>query len=825
MHVISRILLPIVFFGLLSPVAPAAPVPILDTTFNAGGVNGSVLALALQPDGKLIVGGGFRRISGVDLTSFGIARLQPDGTIDRGFVSAATGFISALAFQPDGKLLVCGYLNNAVSGYESVIRLHPDGSRDTSFTAKIDGIDHIVRTILPLPDGKIIIGGDFESSSGVSRINLARLNADGSVDTSFRGNANGVDYAIKGVLALARESNGRILVGGRFAFVNGVPRYSFARFTADGQLDPTFIPVSKPANSETSDVRAIFVQADGKILVGGNLYSTAAAKTVSVARFNPDGTLDPAFSLAESGTAEALALLPDGKIFVGGGFFRYGDLVREPFVVLQPNGEFDATLNPPNDRAPGSAYPSIYAALAAPDGRVFLGGSFPTLYGQSRNSLARLVPPSPLFIIPPPPTTIAGIGTSLTFAPIVSGLPATYQWRKNGFPLPGATAASLTLVNLKLTDAGTYDLVATNSAGTVTSPASIVSVGTAPAIVVQPLATTAIAGQQPATFSVVATAIPAPTYQWSKNGTAIPGATTSAFALASTQPSDAGVYTCAVTNAYGTVITTAATLTILPAARLSNVSVRTTLASSQSLIVGYVVGGGSTEILVRAAGPALATFGISTALPDPRIELYQASTKILENDNWPASLSASATTVGAFSFAPSSRDAALLHPATGAYSVLASGTTAGVVLVETYDLAASGSAAGNARLINISARNQVGTDADILIAGFNLTGFGTRRILLRAVGPTLGGVPFLVPGVLADPKLALFDGAGTKIAENDNWEDSLAPTFAASGAFALSPNSLDAALLVILPAGAYTAQISGVAATTGVALVEVYEVP
>lgn len=231
MHVISRILLPIVFFGLLSPVAPAAPVPILDTTFNAGGVNGFVLALALLPDGKLIVGGGFRRISGVDLTSFGIARLQPD--VPLSWLCLRRHRFHLCPGLPTRRgASACGYLNNATTGYESVIRLHPDGSRDTTFTAKIDGIDHIVRTILPLPDGKIIIGGDFESSSGVSRINLARLNADGSVDTSFRGNANGVDYAIKGVLALARESNGRILVGGRFAFVNGVTRYSFARFMA-----------------------------------------------------------------------------------------------------------------------------------------------------------------------------------------------------------------------------------------------------------------------------------------------------------------------------------------------------------------------------------------------------------------------------------------------------------------------------------------------------------------------------------------------------------------------------------------------------------------
>ena len=145
-----------------------------------------------------------------------------------------------------------------------------------------------------------------------------------------------------------------------------------------------------------------------------------------------------------------------------------------------------------------------------------------------------------------------------------------------------------------------------------------------------------------------------------------------------------------------------------------------------------------------------------------------------------------------------------------------------MILVEAYD---AGSGSG-ARLINVSARNRVGTGADILFAGFYVAGSGTKRVLIRAVGPTIGGAPFNVPGVLLDPKLELYDANAVKIAENDNWDASLAETFRAVGAFALTSGSKDAALMVTLNAGSsYTAQVKGADGGTGEALVEVYELP
>jgi hypothetical protein len=141
------------------------------------------------------------------------------------------------------------------------------------------------------------------------------------------------------------------------------------------------------------------------------------------------------------------------------------------------------------------------------------------------------------------------------------------------------------------------------------------------------------------------------------------------------------------------------------------------------------------------------------------------------------------------------------------------------VLVEAYDTGGTSSA----RLVNVSARNRVGTGDDILIAGFNIAGTGAKQVLIRAVGPKL--VTFGVTGVLNDPKLELYNATGAKLTENDNWTNTLAATFTAVGAFSLDANSRDAALLTTLEPGTYTVQVRGADNGIGEALVEIYEVP
>jgi hypothetical protein len=257
------------------------------------------------------------------------------------------------------------------------------------------------------------------------------------------------------------------------------------------------------------------------------------------------------------------------------------------------------------------------------------------------------------------------------------------------------------------------------------------------------------------------------------------------------------------------------------ASRLSNLSVRTSMAAGQTLIVGVVVSGGARNVLVRAAGPALAGFGLANPMADPRLELYNGATLTFENDNWPSTLSDMFTSVGAFAFTPGSRDAAFVQSIEGARSIQTRGTAGGVVLVEAYDTGTGNSP----RLINVSARNRVGTGDDILIAGFNIAGTEPKQLLIRAVGPRLAAAPFNVPGTLNDPKLEVYNGAGAKLSENDSWNQALASTFDAVGAFQLIAGSRDAALLTTLSPGSYTVQVRGSDGGTGEALIEIYEVP
>jgi hypothetical protein len=343
-----------------------------------------------------------------------------------------------------------------------------------------------------------------------------------------------------------------------------------------------------------------------------------------------------------------------------------------------------------------------------------------------------------------------------------------------------------------------------------------------PTVVEHPVSRS-VAANTTVTFSVRVGggSVPPLSYQWRKDGAAVSGATSSSLVLTFVSAASAGVYSAVVADATGVVLSDGATLSVTQSAYLSNLSVRTTMTPGQILTVGLVATGGAKSLLMRAVGPALAAFGLSDAMEDPRIDLYQSSTKVASNDDWDRALGGSFAPVGAFGLPSGSKDAALLWTLGGAYTLQATGTGGGVLLVEGYDLAGGST---RTRLANLSARNRVGIGDDILIAGFSIGGTGSLRVLLRAVGPSLSS--FGVAGFLADTKLDLFDEQGVRIASNDDWNSGLAPIFSSVGAFSLPPGSKDSCTLVILPAGhSYTVQVSGVNGRLGEALVEVYEAP
>ncbi len=429
-------------------------------------------------------------------------------------------------------------------------------------------------------------------------------------------------------------------------------------------------------------------------------------------------------------------------------------------------------------------------------------------------------------------------GQSVTFSVTASGTGLTYQWLRNGVPVAGATNASYTIASAQVGDAGTYTVRITSGANTETPSAKLVvdaSAGAPVSITSNPANRTVEVGQS-ASFAVAATGTGTLAYQWLKNDAPIAGATAATYTIAAVQAADAGSYSARVSVGSASVTSAAAVLTVTAGAsnagRLVNMSIRTAAGTGDNtLIVGVSLGGSGTAgakgVLLRGVGPTLGGFGVAGALADPVMTVFQGQTQVSTNDDWDAAAGATFAGLGAFAFANGSRDSAIYNPAipSGSYSIqiVGKGGATGIALAEIYDATAGNNfTATTPRLVNVSARTQVGTGDGILIAGFVVGGQSPVRVLVRAVGPTLAA--FGVGGTLADPKLEIFSGQ-TKTAENDNWDAATAATFSSVGAFAFTAGSRDAALVATLQPGSYTAQVSGVGGTTGVALVEVYELP
>jgi len=355
-----------------------------------------------------------------------------------------------------------------------------------------------------------------------------------------------------------------------------------------------------------------------------------------------------------------------------------------------------------------------------------------------------------------------------------------------------------------------------------------------------------------------------PTFQWSLNGqplsdgtrpdgASIAGSQAALLVVRGTQAAEGGSYSVAITDAldgYGTAllpggnaataVTPPATLSITGGAdtgRLLNLSARGVSGTgSNPLIGGFVVHPGANasttqSLLVRGVGPSIAAFGVANAATDPalQVQAFPSGTVVAQNDNWGgnAAVVAAEALTGAFPLASAaSLDAALVAPfSPGAYSVVVTGPASGIALVELYD-ASGASGAGAPQLINLSTRAVIGTGANTLTAGWVIGGATARTVLVRGVGPTLAA--FGISGTIADPQLTVYDSTGAAVATNDNWggDTNVAAIATAVGAFPLaSAQSKDAALVLTLAPGDYTALVSGVGTATGTGMVEIYDVP
>ncbi len=330
----------------------------VDNTFQTEiGFSQKVWSVLVQPDGKILAGGQYLRANGVVRNSF--ARFNADGTLDTAFNPTAFGvnqLVLGLDIQPDGKIL-------AASNSGGTVRLNPDGSTDVSFPNT-----HTSYDVKALPDGKVLVatipGG------------LKRYLSTGASDNSFNPTFSG-----GGVYKIRLQPDGKILIVGSFTSVNGVNRGRVARLNSDGTLDTSFNPPGG-ANANVNDIE---LQADGKILIGGDFTGVNFTDRFYIARLNSDGTLDNSFNASTNSPLLTVKAQSDGKILIGGSFNVVNGQIRRGYARLNSDGVIDLSFN--QGYGANSAVRDI---TLQQDGKIILGGDFFYVNGFGVIGVARL---------------------------------------------------------------------------------------------------------------------------------------------------------------------------------------------------------------------------------------------------------------------------------------------------------------------------------------------------------------------------------------------------------------------------------------------------
>ncbi len=341
---------------------------------GANGLNGTCWSIALQPDGKILLGGDFTMVNGVDRQR--IARLNADGSLDLEFDPGygANSAVRTIAVQPDGKVLIGGTFSYySGEACEHIARLLPDGSMDADFNMG-NGVDGNVNALLVRQDGTVLVGGDFFHLNGSPSRGLACLLENGSADPTFDAGDMGIVYSLEPM------SGDRILVGGLFSFVGGVERRCLASLESDGSLDMSFAPFGWGS----SPVLSVAEQPDGKILAGGIIPG-------SIARMESNGEIDPFFGSGASSFAGwdpwvyDIALQSDGKILCAGRFESYNGTACRGMARLNADGTFDDSF------LMGTGFNAdVFTMAMQPDGKALVGGFFSDFNGTPQNRIARL---------------------------------------------------------------------------------------------------------------------------------------------------------------------------------------------------------------------------------------------------------------------------------------------------------------------------------------------------------------------------------------------------------------------------------------------------
>lgn len=849
-----------------------------DTSFSPAlnDLTGVVSALQVDAAGRLIVAGSMP--VGASTTRF-VTRLSSTGAVDQSFdlSDLPAGYSTAVALASDGRIWLGE--NSMAGANRGLWLLGSNGTADATFSPTI-GRPAYPASILPAADGKWLVGGAFTWIDDVVVNSIARLNTDGSVDATF---ASGAGF--NGTTRLALQSDGKIVAAGSFTSAAGTSANRIARLQPDGSLDAGFVAGA----GFDGEITAVQTTATGQIVVAGSFTTYQGQEQRTVARLNADGlldaTLDPDYGFHNS-TYAALAprqmiVQPDGRLLVAVDMYSYyrGESLPVGIVRLGATGARDGF------GIPEATYGSISSLLLQSDGKVVVTGWLPVLPPGGSNhfyNLARLLAGggmdpayTPLeagtqglvatLLQPDGKVIVAGTGRLEQVLPdggrdpqfTVSGVGAGWQV----YTLARAQGASFFAAGAWTDDPGFAGrglaLLEPPQAPTITSAA------TATGRVGEPFSYTITGSEFPNAFA--ATGLPA--------GLVVDEAT----GEISGAPAAAGHFTVTIqaTNGGGS---GDADLELAIGKGSATVAISETTQdfSGSARPVGVTTTPAGLAVEVTYAGSAIApsaigTYAVTATVVDADYEGSADATLTIRpaivggesgtisfNAGSAASLTASAGPGGSYQWQVWSEDGGdpfrvSMHPAAGAWVDIAGATAASYVIPSAQrfhqgryrvvvtiggttftsgvvTLAIEPPPPSSGRLGNLSARAMCFDGDQVLIPGFVINGTSTKRLLVRAVGASLGNDPFGMHGVLADPRMVLqrLDGSHyEQLHENDNWRDNpnaaeIEQATAAMWAFPLTDDH-DAALLVDLAPGQYTIIAHGVAAGTGLAIVELYD--
>ena len=927
------------FFALAAIAAP--PPGSIDPTFNAGRGPiqvrpGTGYGAVLQGDGKIVAGGMF---NGIGLARSGqVVRFNPDGSVDTTFdsssVEIANGdYTKPLCLQADGKIIVGGSFVTADGNHHSLLRLNTDGSLDATFNPVIEWADPnaapIVNTGIVQPDGKLLISGVFSTVNGIARPSLARLNLDGTLDTTFAPVTGGGQIALQpdgkiltrtaafqptvvrlesdgsidssfhsdltNVGAIFLQSDGKIIVsvdiffgeifetrrlnddgstdesfgeqpGAAIAldasdriyfFVNGSPD-PFQRLNPDGTPDPTFQPCADCAGF------LILEQGDQKLIVAGSFYT----EPFGLRRLLENGQVDSTFAIGTGLTTtygesiEHAQLLPDGKIIVTGTFTRFDTLPRNRIARLNHDGSADASFDA-GDLADGP--PGVLAVQ--PDGKV-LAAIFSDIFrllesGAIDPSFSYTAPNSAgvqVIAVQPDGKILVGHGEGFvrlhadgtldpSFDPGLDAGRGVSQilLQPDGKILINGNFSSIHgtpgIGPVRLNSDGSLDESFDFAASPFSSLVALQADGKVLVTVYLGFGTALLRTNPdgskdesfgdvmntPAALAVAQDGI----YIATNTVTRLHSDGTVDSSFAPVFASDAAINQLLLqvdgqvlaagnfSQVNGADMNGIVRLNGVAPEKVANISTRALVGTGGAVEIGGFIATGAAEksVVIRAIAPSLQVDGspLIGVLSNPRLELHDSTGQLIaQNDDWRESQEAEIIASG---LAPlNDQEAAIAATLTpGAYTAVVQGNNGetGIALVEVYDASPS----SDSRLQNISTRGSVQSGDDVMIAGLILSGPESAPVVARALGSSLAD--FEIANPLVDPTIELHDQSGAIIASNDDWKETQEAELTSAGL--APPNDKESALLATLPPGPYTAIVRGGNGTTGVGLVEFYD--